>query len=125
MNTNITRDIVLCCALGAMLSGCGKQHKAEQVVGDFISANIVSDDYVIDYTPLDSTDRIPTERIAAMKKAAESDPLFKRGLSFGPVPVNCNKYMYTKAKFICGNDTMTRTFYLDAALTHVIAFKEN
>lgn len=124
MKTNIARNTVICCALEVMLFGCGRQHKAEQVVGDFISANIVSDDYSIDYTPLDSTDRIPSERIAAMKKATKSDPLFKRGLSFGSVPAN-NKYMYTKAKFISGNDTVARTFYLDAALTQVIAFKEN
>lgn len=124
MKTNIARNIILCCALGAMLVGCGKQHKAEQVVGDFISANAVSDNYSIDYTPLDSTDRIPAERIAAMKKAATSDPLFKRRLSFGPIPAN-SKYMYTKATFISGKDTVARTFYLDAALTQVIAFKEN
>jgi len=124
MTMNVLKGSVMLCAFCVALAGCGKQHKAERVVNDFIDANAASDDYTVKYTPLDSTDRIPAERIAGMKKAAISDPLFKQGLSFGSVPAD-GKYIYTTAKFINGKDTVARTFYLDAAITQVIAFKEN
>lgn len=120
----IASKLLLCGAVVAMVSSCGKQHKVESVVGDFISATAISTDYTVDYTPLDSTDRIPVERIEAMKKAAATDPLFKKKLTFGAVPAD-NKYIYTTAKLINGNDTVVRTFYLDANITQVVAFKEN
>lgn len=114
----------LCCMVLTLLFGCGKQHKAESIVNDFIESNAVSDSYSVTFSPIDSTDRIPVGRIAAMKKSAKSDPLFKKNIVYGMVPT-AGKYAFTRAKFINGNDTIVRTFYLDMALTSVIAFKEN
>jgi len=115
---------MLCCMTLVLLSGCDKQHKAENIVNDFIETYAVSDGYSVAFSPIDSTDRISAGRIADMKKSAKSDPLFKKNVVYGTVPAT-GKYAYARAKIINGNDTVARTFYLDMALTAVIAFKEN
>lgn len=119
-----TKSLLLCGLLLVLLSACGRQHRAESVVNGFIEANAASDGCSAVFSPLDSTDRITAGRIAAMKISAKSDPLFKRGVVYGAVPAD-GRYAYMRAKIINGADTVVRTFYLDAALTHVVAFKEN
>lgn len=106
----------------AVLACCGDQHKAESVVGDFIDANIALDRYSVKFSSLDSTDRVTPERIMTMRKNASTDHLFKRNASFLPVPAS-GKYLFTRTKIINGTDTVERTFYMDDALTGVIAFK--
>lgn len=109
----------VCCVA---LACCGNQHKAESVVSDFIEDNISLESYSVKFSSLDSTDRITPERIGTMRKNALADPLFKRGASFHSVPTS-GKYMFTRTKIINGTDTVERTFYMDAALMGVIAFK--
>lgn len=104
--------------------GCGKQHKAEALVNDFVKQNTTVSDCTVEFAPIDSTDRITPERMSALKKLAVSDPVFKRGAALGALPKS-GKYIYTRAKIINGTDTAIRTFYLDPALTRVVAFKQN
>lgn len=119
-----SRNIILGGLLCLMLFSCGKQHKAEGVVNDFIDANITLADYHVEFSPIDSTNRISAERIAEMKRFASNDKLFKRNAASGFSHAD-SKYVYTRAMIINGQDTVVRTFYLDAAITKVIAFKEN
>lgn len=119
----LRRSIVFTLSAVLLLS-CGKQRKAEGVVRDFIAANAVSEGYAVDCTPVDSTGYITAERISALRTAASADPLFKRGAKLAPLPA-ANKYAYTRATLVNGTDTIVRTFYLDMALTGVVAFKEN
>ena len=120
----IIRTLLTVAAFGLLPVGCGNQHKAESVVSDFIEANTVNDGYEVMCAPLDSTDRIPADRMAAMRSAASTDSLFKRGVSLAPLSKN-DKYAYTRTKIISGTDTLVRTFYLDMELTHIVAFKQN
>lgn len=124
MTMKVLKGSVMLCAFCVALAGCGKQHKAERVVNDFIDANISLSDYEVKCSAVDSTDRVPQERIMTMRKSVPADPLFKRGVSFRSVPLS-GKYMFMRAKIISDKDTLVRTFYMDTAFEGVIAFKQN
>lgn len=121
---DILKTFVLGFTLCVLFTGCGKQHKAEGVIDDFVKSNIALDNYTLEFAPVDSTDRVTPERIAAMRKTAGADRLFKRGVSYAAAGVG-GTLLYTRAKIINGTDTIVRTFYLDPDITHVVAFKQN
>lgn len=120
----VAKYLVGSLAVCMVLVGCGKQRKAEAVVSDFIDKNITIDGYSVDFSPMDSTNRITADRIADMRKAVASDPLFKKGTALGQASPN-GKYAFTRTRIINGTDTLVRTFYLDSELTRVVAFKMN
>lgn len=101
---------------------CGKQHKAEAVVKEFINRNIAVKDYYADFLKIDSTTHIADSLINRMKLTAEQNKIFKKGITYGQDPKS-GKYAFLPANIYIGKDTIYQTFYLDMELSHVVAFK--
>lgn len=105
-----------------MLFSCGKQHKAETVVKEFMTQYMTVDDYSVDFLKIDSTTHVTDSLIDRMKLTATRNNLFKKGVKYGQVPKS-GKYVYLPARIYVGKDTISQTFYLDTSISKVIAFK--
>lgn len=112
--------IILACAATATLSGCGQQHKAESTVKSFIAENIMTDDYTLMFTKLDSTRHVSDKAILSMRANADKGGMFKKGIKYGKTG---KQYQYLRTKICLDNDTLDKTFYLVPGLTEVVAFK--
>lgn len=75
------RTIIVCVIVMAALSGCGKQHKAEEVVKDFLDVNLKENNYSISFTKIDSTRLVTDSAVNAMRENAKKIQLLKITLS--------------------------------------------
>lgn len=116
------KTVVLCASI-ALLASCGKQHKAEGVVKDFLSKSLVAQDYTVSLSKIDSTKRVSKDAITLMRTAAGKNKSFKQPIEYGDL--GQNGYIFTRATIAQGRDTMVQTFYLNPEITQVVAFKEN
>ncbi len=123
MKNCILKTVVFCLS-AFLLFGCAKQRKTESVVKDFLNENLTESKYSVSFSKIDSTAYINAKSINAMKVAVSKNKAYKKGIKYGS-DKSSGKYVYTKAKIFVGKDTLIQTFYLDNALTHVVAFKEN
>ena len=114
--------VIICAAAILTLTGCGKQHDAERVVNDFLDDNLLTDNFSVSFTKLDSTRYVTDSVVKAMRTAAEKNKRFRKEIEYAPTG---RQYMFMQAKVCIGQDTISQTFYLDSALTKVVSFKEN
>lgn len=112
------------CIMAILLVSCGRQHKAENVVKEFLDENLVTDDYSASFSKIDSTRHVADSMITVMRSAASRNRIFKKDIKYDNGH-KTEKYIFTKTKIYIGKDTISHTFYLDTDLTHVMAFKEN
>lgn len=105
-----------------VLIGCGKQHKAETTVKDFLETNIEAEDYTVDFKKIDSTMYITDSIINRMRSSANQNKFFKKDLKYGRTQAR-SKYIFIPANIYIGKDTVLHTFYLDMNASYVIAFK--
>lgn len=115
---------IICLAATLTLSGCGKQHKAEKTVKEFLDKNLTASDYSVSFTKIDSTRLVTDSIVNAMRKNAARNTSFKKGMTFDQ-GASQDVYIFTKAIIRIGNDTIRHTFYLTPDLTRVVSFKEN
>ncbi|WP_298451080.1 hypothetical protein [uncultured Prevotella sp.] len=116
--------ILMACSIVIFSVSCGKQHKAESVVKDFLDKNITEPEYSISFNSIDSTKNITDSMINVMKNNAKKDNLFKKEIAYGS-STGSKPYIFTKTRIYNGKDTMMYTFYIDRMLQSVIAFKQN
>lgn len=102
------------------LSGCGKQHKAESVVTDFLDNNLHANDYTVKFKDIDSTRHVSDSMVTVMRDNADNNKMYKHGIKYAPLG---KQYIYLNTEIYVGNDTTRQTFYLNHALTQVVAFK--
>lgn len=116
------KNVVLCAVI-VLLASCGKQHKAEGVVKDFLNKSLVAQDYTVSLSKIDSTKRVSKAAIAFMRMEARKNKSFKQPIKYGDD--NYASYVFTRATIAQGRDTLVHTFYLDSEVVQVVAFKEN
>lgn len=109
-------------AAAFILCACGKQHKAEETVKDFLDAYLTTADYSVDFTKIDSTRFVPDSAVHAMRKSAAANASFKKDMKYGANPPQ-RTYVFTKAAIFIGKDTLRHTFYLTPEMTQVVSFK--
>lgn len=111
--------IIIICSITLVAVSCGKQHKAESAVKDFLDQNMTAADYSISFNKIDSTKNLTDSMIIVMKIVRK-----KQTFQEEHKIRNGNKpYIFTKTKICNGKDTVPYTFYLDNTLKNVIAFK--
>ena len=110
--------------LALVLSGCGQKHKAKSVIVSFIEENTTLADMNRSFDRLDSTYRLTDSIIVSMQQQARQLPQLKKGVTFGKYPQG-EALLYQRVKFCNESDTIRMTFYMDRAMTNVVACKEN
>ena len=110
--------------LALVLSGCGQKHKAKSVIVSFIEENTTLADMNRSFDRLDSTYRLTDSIIVSMQQQARQLPQLKKNVSFGKLPKG-EALLYQRVKFCNESDTIRMTFYMDRAMTNIVACKEN
>lgn len=117
------RSFVICLGILALLSGCGRQHKAESTVKDFVKANSTADVEVLHLGKLDSTVNVTDSLMGVMRQKAESSRNWKNGIVYAPYQRSKKQPLYyVPARYVVGSDTITGAFYLSSDLQKVAGF---
>lgn len=121
---------VLTLGLALVLTSCGDQHKAQSLVKDFLNENLENEDCSFKrFSQLTPTAMIDFNRVKSMCQEMNQLPYMKKNIDYndGTFP---DTLMYLRATYQLTThdgkkEELTQTFYLDKALTRIIAFKEN
>ena len=122
---NFTRAYIIIGIFGLLLlASCGKQYQAKSLVKDYVKTYAVNPDGIdiISFSTLDSTKVIGDSLIQVMRQRAKDDTMFKNDLQF-TAEKKGNTLLYIRMRY--GNDSlsMSKTFYFDADMTGIVAFK--
>lgn len=112
--------ILSCCLL--LTVACGKRQKAKTVLEDFLKENLVSTEFSLNITQVDSTRNVSDSTIQAMHKQAKQDKIFKKTIIYQPKEGK-GQLILARVKLIQGTDTLLKTFYMDNQFKGVVAFK--
>ena len=122
---NFTRAYIIIGIFGLLLlASCGKQYQAKSLVKDYVKTYAVNPDGIdiTSFSTLDSTKVIGDSLIQVMRQRAKDDTMFKNNLQF-TAEKKGNTLLYIRMRY--GNDSlsMSKTFYFDADMTGIVAFK--
>ena len=106
-----------------LTASCGRQQQAKSVVKDFLKANIADYSKVdyLDIGDVDSTRVINDSLLLAMRRSTHNH--FRQDIKYQPR--NEKTLFLLRVKYLYEQDTCSATFYMDAQLQGVVAFKEN
>ena len=114
-------------SLVLLLTSCGQQHEAEALVEDFMDKNM-KDEVSINarrFTDIDSTFLLTNDVIQKMRnKEANGGQRYKKGIKYADGNPT-RKLFITRVKYYVDTLECSDTYYLNADLTHIVAFKEN
>ena len=104
-----------------LFASCGQQHKAENLVSDFVAENMENPSAINDkdYADLGTTRHISDSLITLMRQRGASG--FKKGITYGKMP--SGDLYFLRMSYISNGDTLQNTFYFDSELSGVVAFK--
>ena len=89
-----------------LFASCGQQQQAKSVVKDFVEDCLQQDADYLDFTRVDSTRSVSDSVIQYAERKGKT-------------------LKYIRVSYLLNNDTLSATFYLDAEMTGVVAFKQN
>lgn len=100
-----------------LFASCGQQQQAKSVVKDFVEDCLQQDADYLDFTRVDSTRSVSDSVITALRQQGPKDIQYaeRKGKTL----------KYIRVSYLLNNDTLSATFYLDAEMTGVVAFKQN
>ena len=104
-----------------LFASCGQQHKAESLAKDFVAENMEDPSAISgkDFADLGTTRHISDSLITVMRQRGASG--YKKDITYGKIPTG--DLYYLRMSYINNGDTLQNTFYFDAELTEVVAFK--
>lgn len=117
----------LCSSLVLLFTACGQQHEAESTVKDFMSENMKGDLHIsgCHFTDLDSTLLLSSNTVARMRAStAKQSQRYNKEIKYADGKPT-RKLFITRATYYVDTVKVSDTYYLDDALTRVVAFKEN
>lgn len=116
--------------LALVLTSCGNQHKAQSLVKDFLNENLLDSDCSFErFSKLTPTAMIDFAKVKDMRKNMSKLPYLKRDINYQDDAFP-DTLLYLRATYKLTDNNgkkqeLTQTFYMDKALTRVVAFKEN
>lgn len=121
MNTNIFR-IIAFLTLILLVTSCGKQASAEDIVNDFIETNALHPEKIVqrEFQRLDSTKFINDSVVMVMQ--LNGCELYKADIDY-KVKTSGRMLYFLRLKYVYEGDTLRNTFYLDEQLENVVSFK--
>ena len=117
--------VVVLVAMTAFTSCNQQKSAAKKLVEQFLTDNLVSDDYKVMYFyDLGSTKHISDSAFLQMRQKATTNKRYKDGLQFADGQ-KTKKLNFIRVKMLIQKDTVYQTFYFDDQITQVMAFKED
>ncbi len=105
-----------------LMSACGKQSTAEGLVKDFVNEYATAPEKMLgwEFSHLDSTKYINDSILLSMQ--ARGHELYKKDIPY-PVKTSGRMLYFLRMKYVCEDDTLQNTFYLNEGLEQVVSFK--
>lgn len=109
-----------------LFTSCGPQADAEKLVEDFMEKNIKEGlkPRSLHFTDIDSTHAITDSVVINLRQLAKQAARYQGNITYAP-DEPFHKLIITRVKYRLDNEEYSDTYYLDMALTRVVAFKEN
>ena len=113
------------------LTSCGDQHKAQSLVKDFLNENLEERNCSYErFSRLTPTAMIDMNGVKDMRQHMSQMPYMKKNINYQDASAISDTLLYIRATYKLTDKTgkeqeFTQTFYMDKALTRVVAFKEN
>lgn len=113
------------------LTSCSDQHKAQSLVKDFLNENLEERDCSYErFSRLTPTAMIDMNGVKDMRQHMSQMPYMKKNINYQDASAISDTLLYIRATYKLTDKTgkeqeLTQTFYMDKALTRVVAFKEN
>ena len=112
------------------LTSCGEQHRAEALVEDFLEENTIGDRCKVERcTRLARTAMVTEKTVAGLRHEMSLLPTFRKDIKYSDKGLT-DTLVYVRATYKLssskGKETeYVQTFYMDKALSGIVAFKEN
>lgn len=105
---------------------CGPQAEAEELVEQFMEQNMKPElsPSSVHFTDIDSTHAVTDSIIISLRQQARQAVRYQPAIKYAP-DEPFKKLIITRVKYELDDKECSDTYYLDMALTHVVAFKEN
>ena len=109
-----------------LFTSCGPQADAESLVKDFMEKNIKEGlkPRSLHFTDIDSTHAITDSVVINLRQLAKQGTRYQEYIKYAP-DEPFHKLIVTRVKYHLDDEECSDTYYLDMALTRVVAFKEN
>ena len=106
-----------------LFASCGQQQRAKSVVKNFMKEGVADYSQVdyLSFNDVDSTRTISDSLLEVMHQHVPSR--FRHGIRYQPRKGHL--LFLLRTKYLYGQDTCSATFYIDAQMAGVVAFKEN
>lgn len=109
-----------------LFASCGPQADAEDLVEDFMEKNIKEGlkPRSLHFTDIDSTHAITDAVVINLRQQAKQAARYQGDIKYAP-DEPFHKLIVTRVRYRLDDEECSDTYYLDMALTRVVAFKEN
>lgn len=109
-----------------LFASCGPQADAEELVEQFMEQNMREGlkPSSVHFTDIDSTHAMTDSIVVSLRQLARQARRYRSDLKYAP-DEPFKKLMVTRVKYELDDQEVSDTYYLDMALTRVVAFKEN
>ena len=109
-----------------LFASCGPQAEAEDLVEQFMEQNMREGlkPSSVHFTDIDSTHAMTDSIVVNLRQLARQAKRYRPDLKYAP-DEPFKKLMVTRVKYELDDQEVSDTYYLDMALTRVVAFKEN
>ncbi len=109
-----------------LFASCGPQAEAEDLVEQFMEKNMKPEfsPSSLHFTDIDSTHAISDSIIVSLRQQARQAMRYQPAIKYAP-DEPFKKLIITRVKYNLDDKEFSDTYYLDMALTRVVAFKEN
>lgn len=109
-----------------LFASCGPQAEAEDLVEEFMEQNMREGlkPSSVHFTDIDSTHAMTDSIVVNLRQLARQTKRYRPDLKYAP-DQPFKKLMVTRVRYELDDQEVSDTYYLDMALTRVVAFKEN
>lgn len=109
-----------------LFASCGPQAEAEDLVEEFMEQNMREGlkPSSVHFTDIDSTHAMTDSIVVNLRQLARQAKRYRLDLKYAP-DQPFKKLMVTRVRYELDDQEVSDTYYLDMALTRVVAFKEN
>lgn len=117
------KTITLFCA-AILLSGCGSENKAKNLVSDFLDVNLKNNDISdVEFSALDSTSLVSDSIINVMRSDMGKSNVFKSGIKYAD-RIKGQKLYFISVNYKASNGKkMKHTFYMNNNVNDVVCVK--
>lgn len=120
------RLIYIIIGVALLFASCGPQAEAEDLVEEFMEQNMREGlkPSSVHFTDIDSTHAMTDSIVVNLRQLARQAKRYRPDLKYAP-DQPFKKLMVTRVRYELDDQEVSDTYYLDMALTRVVAFKEN